>query len=269
MEAIGGEVQEAHENCAARELALQQTKMEKIQQDTALQLVSLNETIADLTNANAQQHDIAADMAAELAELAAQLEESSKKSSAELASGDASTKKLEQMKKQCDKSNTEGKRLHAQKKLVEGEKAVLETECGNLAARVATLEAETATLVAGSAALQAEKATLSTDLALLQGEFEGLHAAKTQEVLDLQKQCRNYQQLSNLSAPSPVSRSAELPNPSMRPTKVSFDFAGASTEQLDYLAYVVRQAQLGMGDDGDGSAAALDLRTKTRRGLQL
>jgi len=116
-------------------------------------------------------------------------------------------------------------------KKIDQEKAVLEAEFANLKVRVVTLEAEMTTLVAGSAALEAEKAILSTDLALLQGKFEGLHATKTQEVLDLQKQCRNYQQLSNLSAPSPVSRSAELPNPSMRPSNVSFDFGGVNTPQ--------------------------------------
>ena len=261
MEAIGGEVQEASEYGAAREglaqLALQQTEMEKTQQETALEVTSLRETIAYLTRANAQQHAIGADMAAELAELVAQLEESSQKTSAGLASGDASMKQLDQMRKRCDKSNTEGKRLHAQKKMVEEEKAVLEAECGDLKGRFVKLEAEMTTLVAGSAALEADKAILSTDLAVLQGELEGLRAAKTQEMLDLQKQCRYYQQLSNLSAPGPVSRSAELPNASLRPTKVSFDFAGATTRELDYLGFLVREAQSGMhDDDGTGSPAA-------------
>jgi len=261
MEAMGAEVQDAHENSATRELALQQTRMKKMQQDAALQVMSLNETIAGLTYANAQQQEIAVGFAAELAELAAQLEESGQKSSAELAAkvgacGDAAKKKLEHTKRQYETSNAEGKRLHAQKKIVEDEKVVLEAEFGNLEARLVTSETETATLVAVRAALEADKAILSSDLAVLQGEFEGLHASKTQEVLDLQKQCRYHQQLSNLSAPSPVSRSVGLPNASKRPTKVLLDLAAASTEQLDYLAYLVQQAQLGMGGDATASAAA-------------
>ena len=258
MEAIGGEVQAASEYSAAREqFAQQRTEMEKTQQETALEVTSLRATIAYLTRANAQQHAIEADMAAELAELVAQLEESSQKTSAGLASGDASMKQLEQMRKRCDKSNTEGKRLHAQKKMVEEEKAVLEAECGDLKGRFVKLEAEMTTLVAASAALEAEKAILSTDLAVLQGELGGLRAAKTQEVLDLQKKCCYYQQLSNMSAPGPVSRSAELPNASLRPTKVSFDFAGATTTELDYLGFLVREAQSGMhDDDATGSPAA-------------
>ena len=261
MEAMGAEVQDARENSATRELALQQTRMEKIQQDAALQVMTLHETIAGLTHANAQQQEIAAALATELGELAAQLEESSRNSSAELAAkvgacSDAAKKKLEHMKRQCDVSNAEGKRLHAQKKVVEGEKAVLEAEFGDLKARLVISETETATLVAARAALEADKAILSSDLAVLQGEFEGLHASKTQEVLDLQKQCRYHRQLSNLSAPSPVSRTTVLPNASKRPTKVLLDIAAASTEQLDYLAYLVQQALLGMGGDATASAAA-------------
>jgi len=106
LEAMCADVQEASVKSASRDLLFQQTKLETFQQDTALVVMSLNQTIADLSKVNAQQYEVAADMAVELAELVANLEESCKQSGADLvcklsASRNESNKKLEQMKRHC------------------------------------------------------------------------------------------------------------------------------------------------------------------------